>query len=968
MSILLKNSLHTAITKSVYKDIITRSSNYYYYLGKVTPWRVETIPDTPINNIKYENTVRNNIVAANLIKPTDVSYILKRYDWIENTIYDQYDDQYDTKLKGFNLINGGSDYNTIPKVYIGSIGAINWNPNTNYLKTDFVKTSNNNYYLITENCTSTNIPPNHYAGTINGFTYTHVDDGNGTGAEAVAEINSGKIVNIVLVNSGINYTSTPTVNIIGLSGANGTASAVLTKGVYDGAQKIEDAKFYVLTNEYKIFKCLDNNNGGLSTQKPISVSHNAIKYNDGYIWKFMGIVNPALRLKFLTENYFPVMTALNNSYFSSGEITTVNIDAMGSGYTYANITVNGDGYSNDNPVYINNIQVITNGTLYENAELNITPPIADTVLWEASTAYNVGVKIQHGLNFYEVMTYGISDTTPPTHLKNTFSNGTTFLKYIGSTVFGVPIIDNGTISDLILDGNLKSINITSYGSGYNSIPTVTINHDHTLWDNNTLVTLGDVLEYDNRIYTVTVAGTTDVTNGPTHSTGTETNGTTELTFINYKLPATTTVYVNNGVINDIVITNRGGGFTKIPEVVIGNIWQPNTYYELNTQLFYLENLYTVTSAGTSDDEQNPPTHLLSTETNGTLELTYAGNAAKGTGVLKYGSGYTIQPNASIIALVGDGASLSVTTSNSAAKLSPILSNGQLIGINIIDPGIGYTTTSFTVNGDGTGAAVSTELNNNDINSLQANVELLTIPGQINCIPLISGGYGYAGTSATVTITGNGTGATASAVVENGVVTKINIINPGMNYNWAEVTIQNSGIGAKARAVIGPNGGHGKDIVNELYVNNLMFYTKLYDEKVYGYTIDNDYHQMGILKNPSSFLNNSLLSDNIISPCWSIGTLETIESIEPDMILLDQNNNKFLVITSENKSLLLQSVDETYINTNDVLKDPSNNLYTVDFVNIPQMNKYSGELLFIESTYPFSTALDQIITLRSILKF
>ena len=55
---------------------------------------------------------------------------------------------------------------------------------------------------------------------------------------------------------------------------------------------------------------------------------------------------------------------------------------------------------------------------------------------------------------------------------------------------------------------------------------------------------------------------------------------------------------------------------------------------------------------------------------------------------------------------------------------------------------------------------------------------------------------------TVTITGDGTGATAEAVIVNGSIEKINIINRGIDYSRAIVTISGGGgSGAVATAII-----------------------------------------------------------------------------------------------------------------------------------------------------------------------
>lgn len=72
---------------------------------------------------------------------------------------------------------------------------------------------------------------------------------------------------------------------------------------------------------------------------------------------------------------------------------------------------------------------------------------------------------------------------------------------------------------------------------------------------------------------------------------------------------------------------------------------------------------------------------------------------------------------------------------------------------------------------------------------------------ISSVLVSAAGSGYS-TTPTITITGDGTGATAQAVVVNGKIQKINIVNRGTDYTRATVSISDeSGFGASATAVV-----------------------------------------------------------------------------------------------------------------------------------------------------------------------
>jgi len=116
-----------------------------------------------------------------------------------------------------------------------------------------------------------------------------------------------------------------------------------------GATNLADANFYVLTNDFNVYKCLDNNNGALSTTKPEGTGPTIIEHDgggqDGYIWKFLFQISPADRTKFLDSNFIPVRKLTGNPTFDvNGVLDALAITAGGSGYSTApQVTILGDG-------------------------------------------------------------------------------------------------------------------------------------------------------------------------------------------------------------------------------------------------------------------------------------------------------------------------------------------------------------------------------------------------------------------------------------------------------------------------------------------------------------------------------------------------------------------------------------------------------------------------------------------------
>jgi len=114
--------------------------------------------------------------------------------------------------------------------------------------------------------------------------------------------------------------------------------------------------FYVLTPEYNVFKCLSNNGGVPSTVMPnILVTTTHFQTADGYIWKYMYTLTAEEKLRFLTTDFMPVRTITENDNSQQwlvqenaidGAIHVIDVTNAGSGYTANDVVVSitGDGF------------------------------------------------------------------------------------------------------------------------------------------------------------------------------------------------------------------------------------------------------------------------------------------------------------------------------------------------------------------------------------------------------------------------------------------------------------------------------------------------------------------------------------------------------------------------------------------------------------------------------------------------
>jgi hypothetical protein len=125
-----------------------------------------------------------------------------------------------------------------------------------------------------------------------------------------------------------------------------------------GASDLFSATFYVLTEDYNVYKVIDNNGNSASTTKPTGTGTDIITTADGYKWKYMYTISAADALKFLSTDFMPVKfidsdpgsgQPYKEQYdvqeaATSGTIEVINVTAGGSGYSSApTVTITGDG-------------------------------------------------------------------------------------------------------------------------------------------------------------------------------------------------------------------------------------------------------------------------------------------------------------------------------------------------------------------------------------------------------------------------------------------------------------------------------------------------------------------------------------------------------------------------------------------------------------------------------------------------
>ena len=160
--------------------------------------------------------------------------------------------------------------------------------------------------------------------------------------------------------------------------ATGTTTAITSNS---GAATLYDATFYVLSSSRNVYKCLDNNNGGVSSVEPTGTSTTILATADGYKWKYMYTLTAAEQADFLSVDFMAVSTnATVSAAAVDGAINIVKIKTAGSAGTdgtHTGVAIRGDGSGGVCSVTITSgavtaVTVTTPGSGYTYAYIKLT--------------------------------------------------------------------------------------------------------------------------------------------------------------------------------------------------------------------------------------------------------------------------------------------------------------------------------------------------------------------------------------------------------------------------------------------------------------------------------------------------------------------------------------------------------------------------------------------------------------------
>ena len=130
---------------------------------------------------------------------------------------------------------------------------------------------------------------------------------------------------------------------------NRITGGTTTQAANSGATNLFDATFYVMSSDFNVYKCLDNNGNAASTVEPTGTSTSILSTGDGYKWKYMYTLSATQQANFLSTDFMAVATnSTVSAAATDGAVNIVKIKTAGSGGTngtHTGVAIRGDGSS-----------------------------------------------------------------------------------------------------------------------------------------------------------------------------------------------------------------------------------------------------------------------------------------------------------------------------------------------------------------------------------------------------------------------------------------------------------------------------------------------------------------------------------------------------------------------------------------------------------------------------------------------
>ena len=289
-------------------------------------------------------------------------------------------------------------------------------------------------------------------------------------------------------------------------------------------------------------------------------------------------------------------------------------------------------------------------------------------------------------------------------------------------------------------------------------------------------------------------------------------------------------------------------------------------------------------------------------------------------------------------------------------------------------------------------------------STNSTVSSAAVDGAIEIIKIKTAGSGGTnGTHTNIDIRGDGTGGKCSVTVAGGVVTAVTVTTAGTGYTFGTVSnaqIVSAGAtslsGAELDVIIPPQGGHGKNAIEELGGFYVMMNTSLEGTESGNsgdLTVANDFRKITLIRDPNSggsaATSTTLRATKAINLTGVSGSYVVDEKITQastgaigKVVEWDSSNKILYYIQTRhtNEGIDTNGNQTAFSGTNVVsgaggaTGTPTTTSSTIDSVSFTsgysasEIDHDSGDILYIENRAPITRAADQTENIKLVIEF
>ena len=269
---------------------------------------------------------------------------------------------------------------------------------------------------------------------------------------------------------------------------------------------------------------------------------------------------------------------------------------------------------------------------------------------------------------------------------------------------------------------------------------------------------------------------------------------------------------------------------------------------------------------------------------------------------------------------------------------------------------------------------------------QLGIQNAAIAGrQIVGFSIDAAGTGYT-SNPTVAITGNGTGAAASAVQSGGSIVKITIddsastLKMGTGYDYASIALSGGGgSGATGTVIFGPKAGFGADPSDDLRARAIMFNAKPVGTEEGEFIVGNSFRQIGLIRNPTDSAGDAFTASDgnalrrlampTISSAFTQRTIMTGTTSGAKAFVNKTDSDEIWYHQTEATGFTQFQEAEAVTDTSGgagVTQAAGTDADSDAYIE-PKVDKYSGDLMYIENRAAVTRAADQTEDIKVIIE-